>query len=480
VNTKTSPASEPFVITTQEEANKTQVYCVGTLEYTKWGLVSVFFWMLWGDFCLSLMELVIPKLLPLTLKDMGASNKTIGLLVGTIPAGMNVVITPIVSYRSDLYRSSLGRRIPFLLWPTPFITLFLITTGYADVIGHWLNTHFLSHFGTFSPAAIVIATIAVSSVLFQYFNLYVTSVYYYLFNDVIPEQFMGRFYALFRLVGSAAGFIFNRYIFGWADTHRAEIYTYLGLIYLVGFMTMCWRVKEGKYPPPPPAEERKGLRKNIQIYFRECFTLRYYIWFYLSYALYAMSSVCLGTFGVFFAQKNLGMSLDAFGKVMSWTSVLALVLYMPLGYVSDRIHPLRLQLVGMVMVPMLSLASFFFIHSPDSLLWWTILLSLGQTIYTAANGPLFPALLPAQKFGQFCSAASILSASAMMVASYGGGVFMDWVNDYRYVYIWNAVFATCALFFTTLVYRSWRRYGGPRHYEAPLPGAIPIGASSGK
>lgn len=469
MDTESSLAEEQSITVTREGANKEKVYRVGTLEYTKWGLLSVFFWMLWGDFCLSLMELVIPKLLPLTLKDFGASNRLIGLLVGTIPAGMNMVITPVVSYRSDLHRSRLGRRIPFLLWPTPFITLFLITTGYADVIGRWLNASLLSHFGNFSTAGVVIVTIAISSVLFQYFNLYVTSVYYYLFNDVIPEQFMGRFYALFRLVGSAAGFIFNRYIFGWADTHRAEIYTYLGLIYLVGFTMMCWRVKEGEYPPPPPAEERKGLWKNIQIYFRECYTLRYYIWFYLSYALYAMSSVCLGTFGVFFAQKNLSMTLDAFGKVMSWTSVLALALYMPLGYISDRMHPLRLQLVGMILVPVISLAGFFLIHSPDSFLMWTILLSLGQTIYTAANGPLFPALLPAQKFGQFCSAASILSASAMMVAGYGGGAFIDWVNDYRYVYIWNAIFATFGLFFTLLVYRGWRRYGGPRHYVAPMP-----------
>ncbi|HXG24154.1 MAG TPA: hypothetical protein VNJ09_06320, partial [Chthonomonadales bacterium] len=205
MDTESSLVEEQSVTVTREGANKEKVYRVGTLEYTKWGLVSVFFWMLWGDFCLSLMELVIPKLLPLTLKDFGASNRMIGLLVGTIPAGMNMVITPVVSYRSDLHRSRLGRRIPFLLWPTPCITLFLITTGYADVIGRWLNAGLLSHFGNFSTAGVVIVTIAISSVLFQYFNLYVTSVYYYLFNDVIPEQFMGRFYALFRLVGSAAG-----------------------------------------------------------------------------------------------------------------------------------------------------------------------------------------------------------------------------------------------------------------------------------
>ena len=37
----------------------------------------LFFWLLWGDFCFTLMEQVIPSILPLELRPLGASNSTI-------------------------------------------------------------------------------------------------------------------------------------------------------------------------------------------------------------------------------------------------------------------------------------------------------------------------------------------------------------------------------------------------------------------
>ena len=80
---------------------------VGTLVYTRAALVNVFIWMLWGDFCLQVMEAVIPRLVPLQLKAYGTSSAIIGLLVGSIPAGMNFVMNPIISTASDRHR---GRR----------------------------------------------------------------------------------------------------------------------------------------------------------------------------------------------------------------------------------------------------------------------------------------------------------------------------------------------------------------------------------
>jgi hypothetical protein len=109
------------------------------------GLMAVFFWLLWGDFCFSLMEAVMvgfygaPALLPLTLKGAGASNFWIGLSVGTIPAILSATICPAVCFWSDRHRGPRGRRIPFLLWPSFFIALFLVLTAYSTDIGTWLH-----------------------------------------------------------------------------------------------------------------------------------------------------------------------------------------------------------------------------------------------------------------------------------------------------------------------------------------------------
>ena len=43
-------------------------YHVGVLSYFKRGLVILFAWMRWGDFFFTLMESVVPSILPTTLK----------------------------------------------------------------------------------------------------------------------------------------------------------------------------------------------------------------------------------------------------------------------------------------------------------------------------------------------------------------------------------------------------------------------------
>ena len=58
----------------------------------------------------SFLETRDVPVLSLKLKGLHASNAAIGLLVGSIPGAMNMIITPIVSYRSDRHRGRLGRR----------------------------------------------------------------------------------------------------------------------------------------------------------------------------------------------------------------------------------------------------------------------------------------------------------------------------------------------------------------------------------
>jgi len=110
-------------------------YQCGRLIYTKAGLFTLFSWLLWGDFCFSLMETIWPNILPLMLKSKGTPNTILSLVITTIPSAMNFVMNPIISTASDRYRGRRGRRIPFLLGATPFITLFLILLGFSKQIG---------------------------------------------------------------------------------------------------------------------------------------------------------------------------------------------------------------------------------------------------------------------------------------------------------------------------------------------------------
>ena len=61
------------------------------------------------------LESVMPSLLPMMLRDNGASNQAIAFIVSSIYMVVNAVANPIISYKSDRFRSRWGRRRPFIL-----------------------------------------------------------------------------------------------------------------------------------------------------------------------------------------------------------------------------------------------------------------------------------------------------------------------------------------------------------------------------
>ena len=256
-------------------AGQPKTYTVGTLVYTTRGLMVLFAWLLWGDFCWSMMEAVVPSIMPLKLRGLNSSNALIGFILGTLPATLNLGVTPILSFKSDHHRGPRGRRTPFILYTIPFLCLSMIMIAYSDSIGKWVNHAFLSG-NSAHEAKIVLLLLAVFVALFDFFNMFVNTVYWYLFADVVPEPMMGRFMGWFRLVGLIAGFLYNFFVFPYAISHMREIYIGGALLYLVGFGVVCLRVKEGQYPPPPENEKRTSIWEQMRTYARECYTLRYY------------------------------------------------------------------------------------------------------------------------------------------------------------------------------------------------------------
>lgn len=190
---------------------------VGTLIYSRAGLITLFAWLLWGDFVYTLMESVMPSLLPLVLRDNGASNQAIAFIVSSIYMMVNAVANPIISYKSDRFRSRWGRRRPFILVTTPFVVILLALIPFAPEISRMMGG--IGWFAGLLKYSPVTSLVLISGVLvgaFQVFNMFVSSVYYYLIADVVPEAFIGRFYALFRVFGALAGLLFSYFILGMA------------------------------------------------------------------------------------------------------------------------------------------------------------------------------------------------------------------------------------------------------------------------
>ncbi|MEN6356929.1 MAG: MFS transporter [Armatimonadota bacterium] len=457
---------------------------VGTLEYTKRGLVMVFIWLLWGDFCFTLMETVEPAVLPFMLKSLGASNLIISTYISTIANAFNLTVCPVVSFMSDRYRSKRGRRIPYLAFATPFVGLFLILTGFARPIGNYFFTHYFHH-SVSSEAALTIGLLAVLVAGYQFFNMIVGSVYYYLFNDVVPEKHLGRFMAFFRAVGAIAGSLFSFFVFQYARNYSSEIFIWFGIIYIIGFMMMCMKVKEGDYPPPPEMEKsRNSTFAGIKTFFKESYCHKFYWYFYLSGSFW-MVSLAVNTF-VVFRNLDIGLTMKEMGIIGGVAGVVTTVLLIPAGYYADKNHPIRVGITAMtwtlIFVP---LNAIFLLHMGHhmvlilTIITTAITLPVNAVLY-ASELPLFMRLLPHTRYGQFSSANAVVRSAMMMVAGVLCGSYMDWLKYffmhhlhiggdyyYRLFFFWILVFGGLALFFRVKLYKLWLKFGGDDNFLPP-------------
>ncbi len=163
------PKSQPVL---EEQDGK---YHCGTLAYTKAGLVSLFSWMIWGNLCFGLFEsLGGPDILTLYLQEnFHVTNFQIRLM-SLIPTLLVITMTPIISFKSDRTRSRWGRRIPYMLFTAPFLSLFAVGIGYSDVIFAYLKMHMGS--GAFMASLLFMTFLMVG---FTFFNEFVGTVYWY-------------------------------------------------------------------------------------------------------------------------------------------------------------------------------------------------------------------------------------------------------------------------------------------------------------
>ncbi|MCX6970327.1 MAG: MFS transporter [Verrucomicrobia bacterium] len=462
----------------EQMPEKPKHFRAGSLVYTRMGLFAVCAWLLWGDFAFNLMEIVAGSFIPLKLKHLDAPNWMLGLFVTTVPSLLGITFAPVISVASDRTRSRWGRRIPYLAAATPFVCLFLLLLGFSEDLGAWLqNVLFVNA----TPTVVALWLAGALVVAFQFFNVFITSLYFCLFNDVVPQEFLSRFLALFRMIGIVATAGFQYFLFGMAESHMKEIFAGSALLYGLAFFLMCVFVKEGTYDPPPSTTgPRHGLLHQIQTYARECFTNRLYWYFFLANTFWGLGFAVV-SFRVFFAQ-SVGLNLDQFGKLMGGVGIASAVLLYPAAALADRWHPLRVMILGIgllvLVVPLQLVFVFMDIPAPLATRIYTGLFILHitvQVLFNAAQLPMFMRVLPKDRFGQFNSANGIIASASMIVAGVVSGAWLDWLDlriseplyHYRYLPIWVSTCLVLCLVFLILLYKEWKKHGGDKNYEPP-------------
>ncbi|XHR27951.1 MAG: MFS transporter [Chthoniobacteraceae bacterium] len=444
-------------------------WSVGTLTYTTSGLVVLFCWLLWGDFAWSLKDRSVPSVVQLLLNKYQASDLLSGLLIGSLPAAFTMILGPIISYQSDRHRGRWGRRIPFLLIPTPVIVLSMVGLAFCPQLGTALH-HGL---GAWSPGfhASILILFAVFWTLFEFASVTANSVFSGLVNDVVPAPVLGRFYGMFRALSLIAGIVFNYQMMGKVETHFAWIFLGMGALYGVGFTMMCLKVKEGSYPaPPPPSLPRlngSGFLSAAKDYFKECFGHSYYVWYFVVMAVSWAMMHPINLFSVYFA-KSVAMSMDTYGKCLALTFALSLLISYPLGVLADRLHPLRLSLGVQGLYFVASLLGGIFARDAFTFgVFYVITGVLGGTWITAVAS-LGQRLFPRSKFAQLGSAAGLVGCALSISVGPLVGVFLDHASHiYRYTYFMSSGLALLGFLGGLVVHAKFMALGGPKHYVAP-------------
>jgi len=440
---------------------------VGALTYTTAGLAVLFCWLLWGDFAFSMRDRSVPNIMQLLFKRYGASLMLTGLLSSSLVSGLSLIIGPIVGYHSDRTRTRWGRRIPFLIMPTPFIVASMVALAFSPQLGVFLH----QLLGSYSPGrdSSVLIILGIFWTVFEISCITAGSVFGALVNDVVPQAVIGRFYGLFRVVSLIAGIIFSHWLFGKSETHFLWLFLGLAALYGGGFTIMCLNVKEGKYPPPPSEATAGagGFLSGIRTYFKDGFGHSYYLWYFAAAVLGNLALNPFNMYSIFYG-KSFGMTTDDFGQCLAITFSGSLILAYPLGALADRFHPIRISILGLILYAVTMAAAILWVR--DSKSFSIALIAhgiLSGTLYTSWAS-LGQRLLPRLKFAEINSAGIALSSLSMMLLAPTVGAFLDFTNQaYRYTFYANLLITLLALGAFLVLHSKFMALGGPKNYVAP-------------
>ncbi len=446
-------------------------YTVGTLRYGVGALAVVFTWLLWGDFCNTIYLIVFNNFLPLYLHNLHASNTLIAFVGSGIGGACNVLMLPNISIWSDRHRGRWGRRIPFLFWSTPAVALSLIGLGYASEIGGWLHG-LVGPLRAFSTVGLALAVVIVMVLAAAISQMILYSVYQFLMRDVVPQEAMAWFLTLFRVVGVVAGAVFSWFFFRYIVTHPKILCVGAGLLFLISFMLICWRVREGDYPPPPPRPEHGFFRRmgeDYGRYFRELFSVGIYRNYVFVFILFLAGGTA-GAFGVLFGTRTLGLSANDYGQILALATLVSGVVYIPMGYACKHWHAMGVSLASLALMALGQAAVYFFVWDRTGWLVYCLLAALPSVGWALGSFVLTMTLFPAEKFGQLSSSLNAIGYGSLVVTSYlVGRCLAPFGDNYRMAFLVGLICYAGALLPMYAVYRGWKRHGGPEHYVPPLP-----------
>ena len=485
-----------------------KLYKCGSLTYTTSKLVMVFFWLFVGGTVLSVCLALPGSLLPVQLRVMSEANPEAAalsdrvkmILLSTIGGVLNSTVCPYISVVSDMRRGKWGRRIPYIIMSLPPLVLSLILFAFNRQFGAVLS-RIVQPWWNVTPLTMTVLVLGVTMFIFQFFNMWVNSVIWYLFNDIIPPEYFSRVMAVFRIGLSGSVAIYHYFFFKFAENHSTIMYLVGAGLYAVGMGLMCFFVREGEYPPLTEEQLRLknaslgerlvGKIKGFKDFVTDSFCHRVYTYRYMMGVIGAISGAAWA-FG-YFLNGELGINDELLGKINGVSGIVGTVGIMLASVLTaelaNRWHPARIVLYNAVFAAIVAL--------PFNLRWlfgayppkvYATFCIVAAIINVALSGlliiseqPFEMLFFPKSKYGAFCAMQALLRSIPGIVL----GVPVAWLFDmladalinhgihpefrFRFISVWAMPWTGLAALMAYKVYTHWGKLGGYNGFKRPAP-----------
>jgi Na+/melibiose symporter-like transporter len=457
-------AASPALPTAPERTTE-KIFKVGTLTYSQRDLYVLFFWLMWNDFTIMLMENVnaFGKFIQI---DNHATYAQIAIF-GTIGGIGNIFINPFFSVWSDRTRTRWGRRRPFLLFSVPPLALCIMGIPYMPTFYHWLMKFpfmaslFQQHVSMDGAAFMV----GLDIIALGIFNSMVLAIFSYLYWDVVPQEVLGRWTALSKIVTAASTVVWSIFLIGYADHHMKALCVVVSIFCLVVYLVSIWKVNEGEYPPPDKHEKGNPFAP-IRAYFVECYSDPFYLWIFGAFFIAGLANAS-NDYKNFYLKYDLHTDYDSFGKFSGIPSILPILLGFYFGSIADKLHPVRVIAPTFFFWGLVCLGSYFFIYDKWSFLFWTCLTQVAIFANGVTYGALLPEIYPRAKLGQFCSANQLIASIGGVIVPYPVGLLFDYLHSNRFAYMFSAIFLFIGAAMFLKVYKNFEERKG----RVPVPHA---------
>jgi maltose/moltooligosaccharide transporter len=401
------------------------------------GLPLLFCYLLLGDTAWALKERAVPDLFKAQLREFSQDTVLLNILFGALPAIIAMLVGPVVGAWSDRTRTRLGRRIPFLLVCAPLVSASLVGLAYSDLLGQYF-WHLAG-----APEAqrfqFTVACMCLFWTLYELFSILANALFIALINDTVPHPILGRFFGMFRIISLGIGVAFFYLLFNNDLPEIARtVMLSIAAAYVAGFMILCKGVKEPDYPPPETAQATSGLRL-LRVEGEGA------PWFYLLlFATLAVATICVLPVNInsYNAIGQFGVDRTSYGRAVAAAYSISIVLALPVGWLADRFHPLRVGFVALGLYALSMLFAWAMVDDRLSFLIWFVVHGVLAGTFLTGTAALLPALLPRARFSALAALSASMTALLTVVFTLGMGALLDWNGgDFRVIFLVAGVMA---------------------------------------